>query len=331
MSELTVTVETYHQVWFNYAFGISAVVLVGYDWLLTLGDEIRYIWHKRNTAAYLYIATRYVGVMAYGPVAVSIFAKGFTESQCSILTDIHLYASIIIQALTAAVFILRIHALYRSRPILILLVLICIIALAVAIGLLAVPFHAEVVYATAMPGCNKLSTTAEGVRYAIVWTSVSVFDLAIAYLTLVKALRAHRHNLSDLWYVFMRDGFVYFTILFIFNTANILTFVLAPPIVRGVISHFTTALEVVLVCRMILNLRVSDAERRSAVEAAVASASEAAGAVELRVVVHTSTSRYGTRSNGGQDVVLDELSFSGMDSDRPKVSMSHIRGHGRAL
>ena len=74
-------------------------------------------------------------------------------------------------------FILRIHALYRSRVILILLLIICAVALAVAIvsaaslnhpshltpgqGLLAVPFHAEVVYATAMPGCNKLSTRAE--------------------------------------------------------------------------------------------------------------------------------------------------------------------------
>ncbi|KZV76061.1 hypothetical protein PENSPDRAFT_497453 [Peniophora sp. CONT] len=122
------------------------------------------------------------------------------------LTSVHIYASIIIQALTAAVFLLRIHALYRSRVILIILILICVVAVAIAIGLLAVPFHAEVVYATAMPGCNRLSTRAEGVRYAIVWTSVSVFDFVVAYLTLVKAWRAHKNSLSDLLYVFLRDG-----------------------------------------------------------------------------------------------------------------------------
>ena len=82
---------------------------------------------------------------------------------------------------------------------------------------------------------------------------------------------------------------------------------------------------------MILNLRVSDAERRSAAEAAIASASEAVGAVELRVVVHTSTTRYGTTSGSGQDEALDDdvEYFSGVGSDRPKGSMSHVRFQSR--
>ena len=82
---------------------------------------------------------------------------------------------------------------------------------------------------------------------------------------------------------------------------------------------------------MILNLRVSDAERRSAAEAAITSASEAIGALELRVVVHTSTTRYGTRSSGGQDEALDDDrdNFSGMGSDKPKGYMSHVQFQGR--
>ena len=81
---------------------------------------------------------------------------------------------------------------------------------------------------------------------------------------------------------------------------------------------------------MILNLRVSDAERRSAAEAAIASASEAVGAVELRVVVHTSTARYGSRSGSGQDEALDDVEYlSGLDSDKSKGSTSHVRFQGR--
>ena len=59
---------------------VKCTVLVAYDWMLSLADEIRHIWFKQNTASYLYMATRYVGVIAYGPVAVSISANGLNPS-----------------------------------------------------------------------------------------------------------------------------------------------------------------------------------------------------------------------------------------------------------
>ena len=48
-----------------------------YDWLITLPAEISHVWlGKRNTATYLYIATRYTGLITYGLNVYPLLASG---------------------------------------------------------------------------------------------------------------------------------------------------------------------------------------------------------------------------------------------------------------
>lgn len=44
------------------------------------------------------------------------------------------------------------------------------------------------------------------IGYAIIWSCVSVFDLAVMVLTARKGWNTYSHSLSHLWFVFMRDG-----------------------------------------------------------------------------------------------------------------------------
>ncbi|KZV72706.1 hypothetical protein PENSPDRAFT_337801 [Peniophora sp. CONT] len=296
MAEMEITVETYRQVWVNYGVGLCAIVVVFYDWADTFPDEITYIWlGKRNLATFLYVAARYIGLITYGVSAYPLLAGGLSSSICTSLRNFHLYAALVIQALTAAVFILRIYALYTNRKVVIGLVSFCVAVLVLAILMIALAKHEEVVYALALAGCNPLESHAESTRYAIIWSCVSVFDLSVMALTARKGWNTYTHSLSHLWFVFMRDGFVYFTVIFIANTGNILTFALAPPVLKGVTGVLTTALEATLVSRLILNLRVYDAERRSELEQAAI-----ADGTELRVVVHTTTATHSDSQTRGK-------------------------------
>ncbi|KZV72707.1 hypothetical protein PENSPDRAFT_750689 [Peniophora sp. CONT] len=291
-----ITVETYHQIWVNYVFGLCAIVVTFYDWADTLPYEISHIWFgRRNAATYLYIATRYVGLVTYGVSAYPLLAGGISLPMCTALRDFHLYASLVIQALTAAVFVLRIYALYINRKLVIGLVSFCVAVFVLAVFIIALGKHEEIVYARALPGCNPLETHAESTHFAVVWSCVSAFDLVVVALTARKGWTAYYHSLSRLWYVFMRDGFVYFTVIFVANTGNILTFVLAPPVLKGVTGVLTTALEATLVSRLILNLRVYDFERRSELEQAAT-----ADGTELRVVVHTTTATHSDSHTHGK-------------------------------
>ncbi|VDB88866.1 unnamed protein product [Peniophora sp. CBMAI 1063] len=336
MGESAITVETYHHVWVNYGFGLAAIVIVFYDWLITLPDEIAHVWFgKRNAATCLYLAARYSGIITYGLSAYPLLAPNISISTCNALRDFHVYASLAIQALTAAVFILRVYALYNSRNLVIGLVTFCVSVLIIAILLIVLPKHHDLVYPTALPGCNPLETHAEAVRFAIIWSCVSVFDLVVVGLTARKGWRAYSHSLSRLWYVFMRDGFVYFTVLFIANTGNIVTFLVAPPVLKGVNGVLTTALEATLVSRLILNLRVYDAERRSELEQAASGE-----ATELRVVVHTTTATHGDSQTRGRRYELDSAhtmddhdgrSYTEMEIEEVKAEWKRDRVRGTAV
>ncbi|KAL1742453.1 hypothetical protein HDZ31DRAFT_65977 [Schizophyllum fasciatum] len=122
-------------------------------------------------------------------------------------------------------------------------------------------------------------------RMSAVWIILMAFDLMVFLLTAHKTLEALRQPKMALSRVLLRDACLYFGLMALLNAANVITYYLATPYLRGCLGTVTNSLSVTLLSRMMLNLyKEANPRRHSAVElttlviAAVPSATLAAQA-----------------------------------------------------
>ncbi|TFY77165.1 hypothetical protein EWM64_g6849 [Hericium alpestre] len=113
-----------------------------------------------------------------------------------------------------------------------------------------------------LQSCHTPISREAGVNLATVWEAQAVFDLIIFALTVLKTLQTRRERIEDnidgrnigLADVIVRDGALYFAVMVVSNVANILTFYLAEPILKGFLSTLTSCISVTLMSRLMLNL-----------------------------------------------------------------------------
>ncbi|THH16612.1 hypothetical protein EW146_g4063 [Bondarzewia mesenterica] len=112
-------------------------------------------------------------------------------------------------------------------------------------------------------GCHLTMSDATGIRVAVAWEGEFVLDMIIFSLTVA---RTYQHR--DVWTwsrgmglrntglvrLVLRDGALYFVTMALANLLNILTFYLAPPILKGVLSTFSSCISVTMMSRLMLNL-----------------------------------------------------------------------------
>ncbi|KAG1741236.1 hypothetical protein EDD22DRAFT_307925, partial [Suillus occidentalis] len=107
-------------------FAVAAGVVVVYDWVLTIGQEIELIWRQRwSLMTVLYLVIRYIGI----PYSVN-YAIGLAD-RC------------VMTAMLGVIMIARLHAMYQgSRTMLIFLVIIflavniaCVVLAGIGLGL----------------------------------------------------------------------------------------------------------------------------------------------------------------------------------------------------
>ncbi|KAG2138116.1 hypothetical protein BD769DRAFT_254110 [Suillus cothurnatus] len=119
---------------------VAAGVVVVYDWVLTLGQEIELIWRQRwSLMTVLYLVIRYIGIpysviSAYSnmpPVSV-------TDAVSNIMNYVINLTNVVVAAMLGVIMISRLYAMYqRSWMMLLFLVIICL-AVNIACGAIAV-------------------------------------------------------------------------------------------------------------------------------------------------------------------------------------------------
>ncbi|THH18674.1 hypothetical protein EW146_g2338 [Bondarzewia mesenterica] len=165
------------------------------------------------------------------------------------------------QVVVCFLLIMRTYALYgRSAKIFALLLTIGLVMVAIASWAL-VGQSSDVV--PNVQGCHLTMSDATGIRVAVAWEEEFVLDMIIFGLTVARTYQ-HRDvrtwsrgmgpRNTGLMQLFLRDGALYFVMMALANLLNILTFYLAPPILKGVLSTFSTCISVTMMSRLMLNL-----------------------------------------------------------------------------
>ncbi|KAH9961866.1 hypothetical protein BGW80DRAFT_1357351 [Lactifluus volemus] len=249
-------------IYLNSICNISAAAILYYEYALTLPREIQYLWPPHNKQGWFTTAcllNRYLAVIGHLPTVVSYFLSG-SPTLCD---DLHTFRKTLVvnmQIIAGLLCLVRVYALYsRSRRILSLLLTIGFGAIINASVMLVIAPRVggeEILVISDIRGCNQFTPFIGGLYGALAWSGVLIFDSVVFSLTLYKALSVGRGVwLLDL---IVRDGALYFSVLFIMNLINILMLWCSPPLLKNSTATLTSVLSTTLVSRLVLNLREQD-------------------------------------------------------------------------
>jgi len=245
---------------------VIAFSILYYDYLLTVTSEVERYWiplaggssprHVFTWTTFLFLFTRYLGILGHIPVGMEMFWPIHT-SFCNVLTTYHQCFSVVVQVSIGAILILRTYALY-SRRIWVLWLTCSIAALTIGMGAYAIVQK----HTSAAPdpppinlGCNFTISTSQGHYIALAWSGMLLFDIVVFILTLRKAVALRKTGRRSLTDIFFRDGTVYFGCMAIANLSNILTYLLGPPLIKGLTTTLTNVVSLILISHLMLNIR----------------------------------------------------------------------------
>ncbi|CAK5272706.1 unnamed protein product [Mycena citricolor] len=265
---------------------IVGIVILYWDHILMLGDEIHILWlrpARRSKSAYWFFAIRYTAFVGNLLITLGMFYPTVSPevrprylpvvcllAPCYAYHILHQLVLVFMQALVAMVMFLRIYALYnRSRRVLAGLIAVCI----PLVALIAWSLVGQKTRPAPMlsGGCNLLMSRRTSNHVVGAWFALFMYDSVIFGLTIYKTYSTWRRAGSPehlpIHALIFRDGemfcVLYFGALALINFSNIITFYLTSyfqPLLRGSMSTFASCVSVSLMARLMLNLhRKADA------------------------------------------------------------------------
>ncbi|KAH9480082.1 hypothetical protein JR316_0006679 [Psilocybe cubensis] len=241
----------------------GAFCIYGWEFFVCLPKERSLIWSRpKNWFSILYIANRYFGLIQFALV-VSMSTDVWSTSACRRIYLFEPIGGLISIVLSQVILGARVYALY-SQSKLLALILVSILVGQIIIGAIATSgIDPPPTIPLGVPGlppdfqpppCGSLSAQ---FRWQVTyWTVPLFYDTLTFVLTAWKAHGLWREQLNTrLFDIIWHDGLLYFFAILTMNIVNVIIFLAAPPGIRDVNLAPTIMLEIILSCRLVLNLR----------------------------------------------------------------------------
>jgi len=251
---------------------VAATALLFWDYFLTFDQEIEFFWHGEwSWPRVLFFLNRYFPLLVQTINTAALTDPTISDEFCRVyllgLFPASAFASIFV---VQSIVCFRIYSMYgRSKMVLIPLVVLLLCCAVAAISITAFSSVNSVASAHGIPGivlCGELSSVQ--IIYGAVVPLV-IFEGIACILVLWKAYShlIHSHTklpfMSRLVAIIARDSIFYFVTGFIVYISNAMIWRFGSPTLGGLLIGVGVALLSVLGNRMLLNLRVADAESRT--------------------------------------------------------------------
>jgi len=239
-------------------FQLAAFVMLIYDHMLTFDLEVDRIWkQKLSGASILFLINRYVTPIQFIVILLAFHDPDLMSRGCDNYAFFEGASSVTLIAVCQLVMILRVYALYgRSIPIAIFLMILW----AAQITVSAIGLHTG--YRVPLPpmlvGCILAGNST---IFPSLWVSPLITDSCIFILTLWRTRQYLKDSgLAPTIYIFVRDGALYFLVIFAANLMNTLIYFLAPLDLRALGASFSQLITSIMISRLVLNLRYAYSE-----------------------------------------------------------------------
>jgi len=246
----------------NYV-NLIAVTLLVYDTLLTLGDEILYIWRVKWTfIKCVYIASKYLAFVDGVLMLLFLFDTNLDHVTCFTLYSATTYVIIAGIVLAEIILLMRTCALWGlSRYILWYLILIDLAAVTVSVVKLRSSFHGNKLEFVPSPiptirPCFPVFQDTVVDNIYVDFICVMAIELNVLILTFWRGFLHWKRSTNPLIYVFYRDGVVYLVCLVAISATNVVFF-----LTQNTNFYWNVMLEpqrivhAILAAHMIINVR----------------------------------------------------------------------------
>ncbi|KAF8442258.1 hypothetical protein L210DRAFT_3202434 [Boletus edulis BED1] len=218
----------------NYAT-LAVLTAVGYDYVLTFPDEVRYIWSKPWTwVSTLFIFVRYLGLLNL--ITCSLLGSSFLPGPtkvCEIVYTIDMWTYNIFLGAADLVMMLRVWAMYnRSRLILAVLLILFFLEIIPSILYAVIDSNpknlsAPVIQITDFSYCLVLpiavwtdETAAFQITHGAVMCTLAIFQFVGQLLQMYSATK--QWQISQYLKLIVKQGIIYFFAIFLFNLMEML-------------------------------------------------------------------------------------------------------------
>ncbi|KAF9264364.1 hypothetical protein L218DRAFT_987077 [Marasmius fiardii PR-910] len=237
---------------------LASTVMLVYDHMLTFDDELKYIWgRKKGFPFYLFLIFRYFTPIVSLINLIALHDPNWVGSLCSNWIWLPVAVGPIVCMATGIILILRVHAIYsQARWVLYLTAPVYIVQL-VVMGW-AIPAGIPASLPPGFVGCVPSSAPGTGLRLSGIYIAALAFDAVIFALTLGRAIYYRlTDSLIPLVTLVIRDGTLYFAVIFVVNLTNVFLMALAPADLSAINAPFASMITAILVARLMINLRAA--------------------------------------------------------------------------
>ncbi|KAH8828984.1 hypothetical protein DL96DRAFT_1814275 [Flagelloscypha sp. PMI_526] len=238
----------------------SALTILVYDWLLTLEKEVTLVWSRKwSLGKALYFLTRYPAII---DVLICLSRRWVPNKDSATHCPIpfHLGAWLVTIGMHVAelILVLRTWAICGCNKWILRGLLFFQTVILVYNGVSLEIFVRSIVWlGPELPGVKGcLMISAPGKRYfSIAYINIAVFEFCIFVITMVACFRRGRRKGSSLLYVVWRDGLVFFLLIFIISTLNVMVMFAVPHEYSIVLTLFQRVLHSIATGRILLHMR----------------------------------------------------------------------------
>ncbi|KAJ8697752.1 hypothetical protein PTI98_004524 [Pleurotus ostreatus] len=246
---------------------IAGTGLFIYDYVLTLGDEARYVWTAPwSLGKILFLLTRYP---TFVDVALALYRNlgyNLTSSTCSLLYNISGWTTIIGIAIAEIIMLMRVWAIWNQTRTVGIILATLIIASMIGAFFSFVKFHEKQEFIelyTISPNLQGCYGTVGTKVVFIIYMIATAFEILMVILMIVKGLRdSVRRRPSSMLYNVYQDGILYYVVLSGSSIANTVLILAGPTEFTNALSMAQRSFHSILSARILLRLREDASQRQ---------------------------------------------------------------------
>ncbi|KAG1722254.1 hypothetical protein EDD22DRAFT_507307 [Suillus occidentalis] len=177
---------------------VAAGVVVVYDWVLTIGQEIELIWRQRwSLMTVLYLGIRYIGIpYSVASVLPNITAVSLTDTVSNMLSYTTNWTNVAITAMLGVIMIARLYAMYQGSRTMLIFLVIMFLAVNISCGVLtAIGLKNFAAVEAILSGTHVCGYDFEGdaqLLASMVWILTTVWEILALCLSVWIAVKHFR-------------------------------------------------------------------------------------------------------------------------------------------